>query len=288
MACGCKVKSKATFADPQTSQVKQITADELVQKIKKVAEVQQLPAEPLVLPQTGNPYTKMASTIDVSQTTKPDQLCFNCIRKHLGMACLFLQNEDSMHRLSAVGELLCAVTHLKDSFPNMAYKVRDLAINLIRERNDISIKALVQELQTDPQQDIPQYIPLPSFPQEQQLLVILLVQSLLFIQLTYQEVNKTWATAQLSFFSYNDFRTSNSLKYYETYRPLWKLIQSMNFMDENYLAARDYIHSLLISKYPVYQQIILPRKKTQLEQDYKKQQELMQNLQNQKSLPQPS
>lgn len=102
--------------------------------------------------------------------------------------------------------------------------------------------------------------------------------SLLFVELSYEEVNKTWATAELSFMSYNAFRATNALQYYNTYRPLWKLIQSMNFMDENYLAARDYMYSLMVSKYPVYSQVHVPRHKEQFEEDYKKQEELMKKL----------
>lgn len=299
MACGCKAKKSTSYVDPITSQIKKIQlqpSDSKIQTHLNISNYNSLSEEysNIKLFRSGKSYLQIRKQLDTSSTTKPDQLCFNCIRKHLAIAYLFSQQSGMYRKFTALGQLLCVVQHLKEKYPNLAYKIRDMVIVNLRQPGLIKVPDLIKQLiiqfQKDPQKDIDQYVPLPVLPQEQELLTILLVQSLLFIQLTYQEVNKTWATAQLSFFSYNDFRSNNSLKHYQVYRPLWKLIQSMQPFDQNYKAARDYIYSLIASKYPYYQQIVLPKMKDQLQQDYAKQKELMQKLQEQKqqTLPQPS
>ena len=290
MACGCKAKKNVEYIDPVASKKEQLQ----LQFSNSITSnsTQQNSQVQLVLTRSGKTYVQIRRQLDTSSMTKPDQLCFNCIRKHLALASKLSQLSRFHDRLAALGQLLCVVQHLKQTHPNLTYRIRDMIIVTLRDPKlthlDALIKQLILQFQHDPKEDSKEYIPLPSFTQQQELLMILLVQSLLFIQITYQEVNKTWATAELSFMSYNAFRTQNSLRAYETYRPLWKLIQSMHPLDQNYMAARDYIYSLIVSKYPYYQQIVLPRKKEQLQRDYEKQKELMQKLQEEKSLPQSS
>ena len=174
---------------------------------------------------------------------------------------------------------MCISLHLRNSFPNLSYKVQDIAVRLLRQSDKSQWAAVIGELIPvfieDPKEDSPQHNPLPVLIQEQQLLILMMLYSLLFVQITYEPQNIFWAAANLSSFAYKSFRLNNSLQQYQSYRALWKLIQSMKLLDENYMAARDYLLSLIASKYPLYIGITVPRHEELFKKQYEEQQEAL-------------
>ena len=234
MACSCKAKSKTSFIDPLTK------AQDVVQI--KIAE-----QEP------ENTLEKSIDKLDMSSNTVPDQLCFNCVRKHLGLAYMFIKNGGLMRQIMASGQLMCASTHLFHTFPKLSQMLSDQALLLIRTSDPLisleQLEKLINLYVVNPQKDLDIYLPVFIYPDERRLLVLSLLYCLLFVQITYQEVNKTWATAYLSYFSYLIFRDSLNPRDVFEYRALWKLIQSMQPYDDNYLLARQLLQKLVQDEY---------------------------------------
>ena len=67
---------------------------------------------------------------------------------------MFSSQYDQMHYMTAIGEMLCVVTHLKATHPNLAYKVRDTVIRALRARDFKQlprvVEGLVEKFKTDP------------------------------------------------------------------------------------------------------------------------------------------
>lgn len=245
MACSCKAGKKVLFRDPLADVVQATVPIPVLQKSDSLSLS--------VVVENTKDYS--LQTIDTSSTTKPDELCFNCVRKHLGLAYKFVQMKGQSRHFSAVGELMCASNHLQKTHPNLSYKIQDAALYVLRHETKSSlvyIGKLIEELQIDPVQDIAQYIPLYIWEDQEQLLLLAFIYSLLFIQLTYQEVNKTWVTANLSFHAYSRYRLHQDMRLVYQYRPLWKLIQSMQPFDDTYKAARTYLQQLAFPYFAVY------------------------------------
>ena len=280
MSCSCQIAKKVTFANPVSNK---ITAKTVQQLFSASSDSMSSSVGLSSVPTTHQTYKQIQQQLDISSNTKPDELCFNCVRKHLGLAYMFFQKGgDKLYR-TAIGQLMCASLHLKQEYPNLAYRVQDVAIRLLRQKDkdqSISvIKQLIQVFLQDPRQDLPQYPPLPMLPEQQELLTLLLVYSLLFVQISYQPQNIFWAVSNLSYFAYSAFRSNNSLQQYQNYRALWKLIQSMSLLDQNYVAARDYLASLIASKYPLYMGITVQNNQQRFKQQYAQQETLLKQLQ---------
>lgn len=236
MSCSCKVKKSEIIIDPATK------VQRIVQLDKNAANKRQF--------QTQQKSSKEFSLqdIDISSITEPDQTCFNCIRKHLGLAYMFLKKGGNLRKVAAAGQLMCAANHINKEFPNLSFKLIDYALFSIRQL-DSSISAaallpLIDFLQKDPSKDIQPYIPKKIYQVQSQLLTLAMLYSLLFVQITYEQINKTWATAHLSYMAYTNFRDSQDIKVYQQYRTLWKLIQSMQLYDQNYNKARQLLQQL--------------------------------------------
>lgn len=277
MACSCSAKRKVQFTDP-------------LYKTSQQAVINKQSREPVQISNSYSQYTKMSAAqirqkLDTSSTTAPDQLCLNCVRKHLGLAKQLLLHKTTRHVFTAAGQIMCASSHLAQTYPNYSCLLQDLALDILRRTPDL-FKQLVQVIQLfsqDIKEDTSQYIPLSLSLQQEQLLSLAFVYSLLFIQVTYEEVNKTWATGRLSYLSYKGFRLNSSLEKVQLYRPLWKLIQTMQPYDQNYIAARSYIQSLITQLYVPYQKAAFS-KLEQFQQEKEKRLQYMQQLQKEQTV----
>lgn len=277
MACSCSAKRKVQFTDP-------------LYKTSQQAIINTQSAVPIQLSNSYSQYTKMSAAqirqrLDVSSTTTPDQLCFNCVRKHLGLAKQLLQHKTVTHVFTAAGQIMCALNHLTQTHPNFSCLLQDLALDILRGDPN-SPKQLLQVIQLfshEIKEDTSQYIPLQMSVQQEQLLSLAFVYSLLFIQITYEEVNKTWATGHLSYLSYKGFRLNSSLEKVQLYRPLWKLIQTMQPYDQNYFAARRYIQSLIPQLYVPYKKEAFS-KLEQFRQEKEKRLQYMKTLESEQKL----
>ena len=243
MACSCKAKKTIPIINPanKTQDIVNIQVPKVQTKAhqKSMQEVKKQQVQ------------KVVQEVDTSSTTLPDQLCLNCVKKHLGLAYMFIKHGGNLFRLTAAGQLMCASMHLAQTHPNLSYKISDLAIFVVRQHTKVSLKPLAQiidQLQEEGIKDIQEYVPIPLQDKQSQLLTLLLVYSLLFVQLSYQPVNRTWATAHLSYTGYMHFRDTKDMELFKQHRALWKLIQSIQGYNDNYYAARELLQKM-IDKY---------------------------------------
>ena len=243
MPCGCKAK--------KSQQTKIIVQNKIVPVAVHATQklpVQQLPDSQTVSDsQSAITSQQIRNSLDVAATTTPDQLCFNCVRKHVSLAYFFLQKGE---RDIATGQFMCAGQHLRQKFPNIAQEMRYMAICILTQWPAQAVmhntSLLLRRLSFTPQTDWqPRQQPYNTSWQQQLILNLCLVYSLLFVELGYQEVNKSWATGHLAIFAYDQFRGGGSTQMEDKLRPLWKLIQSMQPMSDNYFQARSYIEALL-------------------------------------------
>lgn len=280
MPCGCKAKKYVQYIEP-------ITRNRKITAIRQAGSTSSHNEESI----KQDTYLAIKNSLDISSTTAPDQFCLNCVRKHLGLAYLLSQNTAPFNLFVAAGQVMCAYIHLKDTFYNYSMQLKDIALQLIRypkvQPFRVSLLSTIRALSTDITADSSKYISLEPLEDQKQILNLALVYSLLFVQITYEEINKTWAAAYLNLFCYDNLNIQNTVQKTQLYRPLWKLIQSMKPMDSNYIAARQYIQSLVTKLYiNQYRKTLLLDQKNQLFlQQYM---DRSRKLKADKSLPQPS
>ena len=198
--------------------------------------------------------------LNFDSTTKPVQLCFNCVRKHLGLAYMFLSQESLEQNLIGLGELGCAAMHLKLSFGDVAQKIQQLIVWTLRQ-NDFKavlpwIELLMNQLSLDlPSSQISKELSGDLQDSAQKLLLCLTrVYSLLFVQLSYEEVNKGWATAQLAFQGFHLVSAFGNRQLYMQFRELWKIIQSMKPGDALYQEAQKRLMEAIKTAYTHYKE----------------------------------
>lgn len=196
--------------------------------------------------------------LDFGSTTKPTQLCFNCVRKHLGLAYIFFQQDSLQDNLAGLGQLCCASDHLARDFKSLSQQIYGLAADTLQKLDFKAvlphIEQLLQTLTVDPT--------LAQNPQEKRvknmhiefLLSLAKVYSLLFIEISYEEINKSWAVSQLAFRGIRAAGFQGNRDLYMQLRELWKIIQSMQVGDELYLQARKRLMQFMIDAYNKYKQ----------------------------------
>lgn len=241
MPCSCKAKSKVTYIQPKTKQ--QITA---VITVNKDTSIQQL-SNSFSTESVPTSSTAVIQDLDLRYTTIPDQLCFNCVRKHISLGYLFLQNGNND---AACGQFMCARQHLLQKFPGIAQKMYQFAILIMKGWAASTLLPAIDfylsQLKSDPQEDWGMdKVSFVLSQTQQDLLTLCFIYSLLFVQVGYEQVNKSWATGHLAVSAWDRFRNYADNTLEQKFRPLWKLIQSMQFGDQNYYLARSYLQTLI-------------------------------------------
>lgn len=234
MPCSCKKTSapKTAYVQPSSGQVKYFS--------NLVTEAVQA-----------------SDSYDFRASTAPQELCLNCIAKHLGLAYCFLQ-QAYPDNLISVGQLLCAAEHCKNTQEPSFQYFRQLALRVLRNPADKelgkqlakALQGLIEEGALPAAQDST----FDASPLQEFLLRLLLAYSLLFVELLYEKVNTPWAVAHLAFASASYFRTTRDLKMYEQMRQFWKMVQAMQPQDQTYIKVRDQLWGYISSYYRQYRQ----------------------------------
>lgn len=252
MPCSCKtVKKQPGQTAPVITYRIPGTARAATQKLPGTSKSLQKPSD-------TTSRKLQSETYDFSSTTKPTQLCFNCTLKHLGLAYKFFQSKQEFTYLMGIGQLGCAYQHLKTTHSEFAGICAGLASKAFEDSDNTELlqqlKALIQELvEYVPERQAPRE--LPQLPFMQQILFNLLkAYSMLFVQVSYEEVNKTWATAQLTHTGTALFRAQKDRDAFMRMRQIWKLIQSMQPYDKTYEDAQKALREEILKQWQSYKE----------------------------------
>lgn len=230
MPCSCKLKS---------SDVKYVPPKSLQVKLAEVKQVQ--PA-------------KAAQPYDFSATTKPSQLCLNCVSKHLGLAYLFLRQQ-LPYKLVSIGQLMCASQHLYNMQLPEANYMHSLALKLLRDPENKEVQSRIEKVL----QDLYETSQLPGIQQREEgtplqeyLLTLLLVYSLVFTQIMYQKSNIPWAVSHLAQASIFYFEASRNREQFQSTREIWKLLQDIKDFNKEYSSAKSRLWNFIEQLYNEY------------------------------------
>ena len=234
MACSCK-NNKALKVQYTTPHQKTALAQNPVVKVS------------MEVRQTSDSYSFGA-------TTRPNQLCLNCVGKHLGLAQSFLQ-EPFPDSLLAVGQLMCAAQHLRGMYPKSAYYFQDLAYKVLDKpyyaQTGELIKYSAQRLM---QGQLPQ-LQQPSIPGSPLLMLLsrlLQVYCMLFTELLYEDVNRLWTMGALAKVSLDYQRATKDRDVYVRSRKIWKMVQQMKTGDSTYYTARGELWDFIKDVYQLH------------------------------------
>lgn len=210
-------------------------------KAKRNRAVTPKPEAPKEIKNTKQSIIQIVSdstTYDYSSTTRATELCYNCIRKHLGAAYTMLQTQDPQEFLTGLGEVLCASLHLVASNQNLYKDMRTEVLGALRSKNKQHLmEKIYQWVQTVQTFDTP-VAPPKLTPVQAYLCSLMTAYGLLFVQVSYENLNKTWATGELVRGAVKKFRQDKNIQEYQQARKIWKLVQDMQPYDKTYNAAQ--------------------------------------------------
>lgn len=235
MPCSCKKNSapKVAAIQPSTGASKYVST-------------------PIVVPQEI-----FSDSYSFGATTTPEDLCLNCISKHLGLAWHFL-DQDSPDNLIAAGQLLCAAQHCKNHQLPSYRSFSNLALKILRNPKDAKLKEeLAKHLQNlYLNRHLPQQEQLSADRTQLQIFImqLLFAYSLVFVQLLYQKVNIPWAVSNIAFFTFHYVRFKKDRKTYQEMRRIWKMLQDMQPQDDTYLKAREEFWGFILQYYKLYKE----------------------------------
>lgn len=189
-------------------------------------------------------------------TTKPDQLCLNCIAKHVGLAYQFL-SQPMPQRLIAAGELICASNHAAALKPGIADFFRNLAIRIVRNPSEEDYKEELQKclntLYEEGQLPTAQGLDLKDrF--EDGLIRLLTAYSMLFVEVLYEKVNLPWVVSNIAFVANRQFSASRNIEDFTKFRELWKTIQSIQGYNDVYYKAKEDLWTFVEKSWKKYTQ----------------------------------
>lgn len=234
MACSCRAKNNKVIISPLPVKVETKSSFVSVPKTAK-----RMSKQSIIQIVSYSPSSSLSNSIsyDFSSTTGPTELCYNCIRKHLSVAYSLLQQGRSSMFLPALGQILCASLHLIDSNKGLYNTMRNRVLEAMRGNKHLLLEDVfswIKNVQTFT--DAAE--PLQPTPMEQCLIGLMTAYGLLFIEVTYEDLNKNWATAQLVKGAIRKFHSDRDIEDYQNIRKIWKLIQSMTLYDRTYEDAR--------------------------------------------------
>lgn len=246
MPCSCKAKKNTVSIKTANNTVKvsipqyhnqQQTVNDIPSILQKVS--------------TSSFVSSDSISYDFSSTTLPTELCYNCIRKHLSIAYTLLQ-EDS-DSLTAYGQVLCASLHLINVNKDLKDVMQNRVLQAIRGNKDLLIEDLlnwIKNIETIKDKADP----INPTPIQQNLMCLMLSYGLLFVQISYEELNKSWATAELFRGAIKKFHSDRNFQQFQNVRRIWKLIQSMMLYDQTYEDARKELKQELQLQWKKYKQ----------------------------------
>lgn len=181
---------------------------------------------------------------DFTSTVKPQDFCTNCALKHIALAITLLDQDTQMNKWLAAAQIYLAGLHYKQKSSNLFNICLMVSKKIILEtqQTEVSLKrllnfalnsaikhkfgALMQEVIN---------IEFLKARLLQSCLLIHTVYSLLFLQITYEQLNRPYAIGHLE-------KASMQLaKYHQTYklrsqlRKLWKIIQQAKDFNKDVL-----------------------------------------------------
>lgn len=246
MPCSCKTRSNKVAIHPVA--VKIDNKPSLVHTPKTVKKDKQSIIQ--IVSYSSNSLSESMS-YDFSSTTGPTELCYNCIRKHLSIAYTLLQEGRSNMFLPALGQILCASLHLINTNTGLYNTMRNRVLRAMREDKHLLIEDVFSWIKNVQTFSDAEGLIEPT-PIQECLIGLMTAYGLLFIEVTYEELNKNWAIAQLVKGAISKFHTDRDLEDYQNIRKAWKLIQSMTLYDQTYEDARLYLKQQLQVQWKKY------------------------------------
>lgn len=246
MPCSCKTRSNKVAIHPVA--VKIDSKPSLVHTPKTMKKDKQSILQ--IVSYSSNSLSE-SMPYDFSSTTGPTELCYNCIRKHLSIAYTLLQEDRPNMFLLALGEILCASLHLINTNTGLYNIMRNRVLRAMRGDKHLLIEDVFSWIK-NVQAFSDAEDPIEPTPIQECLIGLMTAYGLLFIEVTYEELNKNWATAQLVKGAISKFHADRDLEDYQNIRKAWKLIQSMTLYDQTYEDARLYLKQQLQVQWKKY------------------------------------
>lgn len=239
MACSCKAKKNTVFINTSNSAAtREIPIVKVQQEIKKSKQsILQIVSD--------------STSYDFSSNTQPTDLCYNCIRKHLSIAYTLLQEDDPDTFLMAMGEILCASLHLTTANRNLHDMMQNRVLQIMRGNKDHIIYDLLNWIQNIQSIKVQAERPQPT-PEEANLLGLMMAYGLLFVEVSYEQPNENWATAELFKGAIAKFSKDHNIDQFQNVRRIWKLIQSMQLYDSTYWDAKKELKQQLQKQWETY------------------------------------
>lgn len=239
MACSCRAKrDKATAPVYVDRTVKQI--------IVKQPQIKNENSKQSILQIVSD-----SISYDFSSTTQPTDLCYNCIRKHLSLAYILLEENDPDTFLMSLGEILCASSHLITTNQNLHDTMQNRVLEVMRGNKDHILYDLLDWIK-NVQTGTSEVQAIKPSPVEANLIGLMTAYSLLFVEVSYEQLNKNWATAHLLKGAISKFAEDHNIDEFQNVRRIWKLIQSMQPYDQTYWDARKALKEELQKQWEKY------------------------------------
>lgn len=248
MPCSCRARKNNTVSIKKDSNIAKVN----YRSFTKAEQIQ--PSIQSIIQIVSDSHSQsLSQDYDYSSTTKPTELCYNCIRKHLSIAYTLLQESDSNTFLIALGEILCASLHLITTNKELHNAMRNRVLQTMRGNKDLLLEDLFKWIQ-DIQHSIDKPDLIQPSPQQANLIGLMTVYGLLFVQVSYQEINKSWATAELFKGAIKKFRQDRNIQDYQNVRKIWKLIQDMKPYDRTYEDAQKALREEILKQWHHYKE----------------------------------
>lgn len=254
MACSCKNKNRQTT---QVSSDNSITYDNFTKMDNNasaiVIEATPIEAQTIQPKNTIFRHFLLDNTTnqhyDFSANTKPLQTCTNCAEKHISLAVALVKTGGELNNRIAVGQLMAASYHYNQALPQLAviaqHQAQYILINtipdiqalqnLLKEANKASTN--INATKSIPKKV--EYSPVDAMKH------ICLAYTLLFTQIFYQNINRSYAVGELVlaalYLQEKDRATARHL------REIWKVVQQIvQPNDQDYKNSKAMLQKLIL------------------------------------------